>query len=89
MAGEHEVELFFHAHEECELELDATGATLRRGARKLRITWPQGGEVTLLRGSTAPIGGWVSRAFDRKVPAPTLVWRARLRGRTLLRTTLD
>jgi hypothetical protein len=44
--------------------------------------------VQLLQGSTAPLGGWVSRAFDRKQPSPTLVWRARLSGRHVLRTEL-
>jgi hypothetical protein len=36
----------------------------------------------------APICGWVSRAFDRRVPSPTIVWRARLTGRTVLRTEI-
>ena len=90
MDGAHTVELFFHAHEDCEAELDAAGATLARGDRTLRITWPdQAGEARILRASVDPIGGWVSRAFDRKVPAPTLVWRARLTGQALLATRID
>ena len=90
MAGEHAVELFFHAHEKCAVDLDATGATLRRAGRVLRITWPDvAGEARVLRASTDPIAGWVSRAFDRKVPAPTLVWRARFAGNCTLRTRID
>ena len=90
MDGEHDIEVFFHAHEECEVELDAAGATLIRNGHALRITWPDHpGAAALLRGSTDPAGGWVSRAFDRKVPAPTLVWRARLRGRSRVMTWIE
>jgi hypothetical protein len=34
------------------------------------------------------MSGWLSRAFDSRVPAPTIVWRARLPGRTVLRTEI-
>ena len=94
MEGEHEVELFLHAHEKCAVALSAGGAggaRLARGDRALDIRWPEaaGAQVEVLQGSQAPIGGWISRAFDRKHPAPTLVWRARLRGNKVLRTEID
>ncbi len=91
MEGEHEVELFLHAHEKCAVTRSAEGARLARGDRALDIRWPQttGAATQLLHGSEAPIGGWVSRAFDRKEPAPTLVWRARLSGNQVLRTEID
>jgi hypothetical protein len=31
----------------------------------------------------------VSRAFDTRTPAPTLVWSARLSGRAVLRTEIE
>ncbi len=64
---------------------------LEREGRGIEIVLPAlaDARIEVLRGSTAPIGGWVSRAFDSKVPAPTLVWRARLAGTTTLKTTLD
>jgi hypothetical protein len=31
----------------------------------------------------------VSRAFDCRVPAPTIVWQARLLGRSVLRSELS
>jgi len=40
-------------------------------------------------GSTAPILGWISRGFDQKKPAPTIAWRARLKGNVVLRTEID
>jgi hypothetical protein len=55
---------------------------------RLAITLPEGGAATLHKGGVAPICGWVSRSFDRRVPAPTIAWRARLAGRTILRTEM-
>ncbi|MGZ5063999.1 MAG: alginate lyase family protein [Usitatibacter sp.] len=90
MEGTHEVELFLHCHEECRVALVPGGARLQRGERSIEIRLPEapGSEVALLEGSLAPIGGWVSRAFDRKRPSPTIVWRARMTGRAALRTTI-
>jgi hypothetical protein len=88
MRGEHDVEMFFHSHEGCDVRADGDVVTIAHGGRALTMWLPEGGEVTVLRGSTAPIGGWISRAFDRKQPAPTIVWRARLLGTRTLRTEI-
>ncbi len=91
MEGAHDVELFLHAHEKCAVSLGPEGARLSRGARALDICWPDapGASVQVLHGSVEPIGGWISRAFDRKHPAPSLVWRARIAGKCVLRTEID
>jgi len=44
--------------------------------------------VQIYRGSLAPMAGWVSRAFDCRRPAPTIAWRARLTGTSVLRTEI-
>jgi hypothetical protein len=44
--------------------------------------------VEIHRGSLAPMSGWVSRAFDCRQPAPTIAWRARLTGSSVLRTEI-
>ncbi len=88
MRGEHDVELFLHCHEECEVRGEHNALTLTRGWRTLTLRLPEGGEVAVLRGSEEPMAGWVSRAFDRKEPAPTIVWRARLTGPATLRTEI-
>jgi hypothetical protein len=64
---------------------------LVRGARALEIRFPDSpaGELKVLEASVDPIGGWVSRAFDHKQSAPTLVWRARLSGRSVLHTEIS
>jgi hypothetical protein len=91
MRGEHDVEVFLHCAEESLVEPIAGGLRVTRGGRALRVRWPAeaAGAAEVLIGADAPIAGWVSRRFDHKVPAPTLVWRARLSGDTVLRTTID
>ncbi|MEO7813370.1 MAG: alginate lyase family protein [Usitatibacter sp.] len=91
MRGTHAVEVFLHCAEDTEVAAIPGGVSLTRHGRTLRVRWPQeaAGAMDVLHGSTEPIGGWVSRRFDRKTPAPTLVWRATLTGPCLLRTEID
>ena len=46
-------------------------------------------KLQLYQGSLAPMSGWVSRAFDTRAPAPSIVWSARLTGRSVLRTEIE
>jgi hypothetical protein len=91
MNGEHEVELFFHFAEDCRVTPTARGCIAEQAGRSLELRLPQqaGARHEILCGSTHPIAGWVSRRFDRKAPAPTLRWQARLRGDTHLRCEID
>ena len=89
MEGEHAIELFFHCHEECAVERIEGGFRLARGERSIELLLPEGGESHVLEASEHPIGGWISRRFDRKVRAPTLLWSAIVRGRQVLRTRVD
>jgi len=91
MAGEHDIELFFHCSERCEVDPAPEGFTLRQGGRTLSLKLPlaEGASAHVYHGSTAPILGWISREFDQKVPAPTIAWRARLKGNVVLRTEID
>src|SRR5262249_2523275 len=90
MDEDHQVELFFHCHEQSEIIPAKGGFGVRRGDASLLITLPETseGEAQIYRGSLAPMSGWVSRAFDSRQPAPTIAWRARLMGRTVLRTEI-
>jgi hypothetical protein len=91
MEEEHEVELFFHCSELCSVER-VGGAFLvsqKRASMTLRLPQREGASAHLYQGSVAPILGWVSRAFDKRTPAPTIAWRARLAGTTVLRTEID
>jgi hypothetical protein len=55
-----------------------------------RLTLPQADQARTqaYTGSLAPLAGWVSRGYDSRVPAPTIVWQARLTGRRVLRSEL-
>jgi hypothetical protein len=91
MAQAHEVELFFHCHEDARVIDQADGGFLvSRGERTIRLVLPQheGARVEVYRGSLAPLLGWVSRAFDSRTPSSTIAWHARLAGRTVLRSEI-
>lgn len=90
MAEDHEVELFFHCHEASTVMPQGPDFVVRRGDASLQIVLPQSenARVELFRGSLAPISGWVSRSFDTRAPAPTIAWRARLTGSSVLRTEI-
>ncbi|HET6265030.1 MAG TPA: alginate lyase family protein [Usitatibacter sp.] len=100
MNGAHEVEIFFHCAEGSHVRPIPGGYSIERGGRTVRLLWPDSASAgvptsvgrptsQVLEGSTEPIAGWVSRRFDVKEPAPTLVWRVRLAGDSLLRTRID
>jgi len=90
MSGEHQVELFLHCAAECSVEPLSRGFAVQRGPSRLVVRLPGNpqGSARLYRGSTSPLCGWVSRHYDQCEPAPTIVWRATLRGTALLRTEL-
>jgi hypothetical protein len=90
MVDEHRVELFFHCHEACSVEATADGFALTRERTTLRLVLPQAGNARtqLFHGSLAPMSGWISRSFDSRLPAPTVMWSAALRGRALLRSEI-
>jgi hypothetical protein len=90
MEEEHDVELFFHCSEHCQVDRAGDAFVLSQKNLSVRIEMPDFQEATthLYSGSVAPIAGWVSRAFDERRPSPTIVWRARLAGRAILRTEM-
>jgi hypothetical protein len=89
MSGEHDVEIFLHCAPECAVEPHGSGFALRRAPWTVLVEWPlPRGRAQLHRGSLQPLSGWISRHYDHCEPTPTLVWRARLAGPTLLRTRL-
>ncbi len=90
MAGEHDIELFFHCSERCRVDPLPDGYALSQGKRTLSLRLPQieAASSQIFCGSIAPILGWVSRRFDDKLPAPTVAWRARLAGDIVLRSEI-
>jgi hypothetical protein len=90
MSAAHDIELRFHCSERCSVEAAPGGFLLRQDGESLQLRLPAtpAGSASVLMGSIAPIGGWISRRYDDKVPAPTLVWRARIEGDVVLRSEI-
>jgi heparinase II/III-like protein len=86
----HRVEAFFHCAEACAVEPVPGGFAVRRDGRTVTLLFPGAGvsDTRLLRASVAPFGGWVSRRFDEKVPATTIVRHAVTAGTATLRTLI-
>lgn len=82
MAGEHDVAIFFHCAPECSVTPAGSGFAVRRGPWTLLVRLPPHPRAAaqVYRGSTQPLCGWVSRRYDQREPAPTIVWRARIAG---------
>lgn len=91
MLGEHAIELFFHASEDCRIEAEGKALRLSRPEGALVIHLPEhtGATTRIHVGEVDPPLGWVSRRFDVREAAPTIAWRARMTGRSVLRTTID
>lgn len=90
-AGAHELALYWHFAENCDVRVEGAEVTVIAGRERLTLWLPQSpdGRAELLCGSLDPIAGWISRRFGQRIPSPTLVWRARITGTTTLLTTLD
>ena len=90
MEEDHEVEIFFHCHERCRVQPAPGGFLLAREDHSLCLTLPRahGARILVYHGSLAPVAGWVSRGFDGRAPTTTLVWQARLIGRSVLRSEM-
>jgi len=91
MSKEHDIELFFHCSERCRVDTVGDGFQLSQPGRAIILALPQLANATVhvYTGSTAPVLGWVSRRFDEKRPAPTIVWRGRLAGDAVLRSAVS
>jgi len=90
MSRAHEIELLFHCSEQCRVAPTADGYRLSHEGRTIFLKLPQaeGATSRVYCGSVAPVWGWVSRHFDAKQPAPTIVWRARLADDVVLRSEI-
>lgn len=85
-ASDHRVERWWHFSEACTVEMTDLGASASNGRWRidLELDPASRGNRDLYRGSEEPIAGWVSRRFDRKEPAYSLVERVLICGVTQL-----
>jgi hypothetical protein len=89
-AGRHEVELFFHMHEEASvLKVSDGEAEVAWHQRHIVFSSPdRNTRWEIIRGSENPKLGWRSRRFNQKQPIVTLRIRAEIDGPTTIRTDL-
>jgi hypothetical protein len=88
-AGRHEVELFFHMHEEASVASIQDGhAEVEWRGHRIVFSSPDGGRWEILRASEEPKMGWRSRRFNQKQPIPTLCIRLEIDGSSTFRTYL-
>jgi Heparinase II/III-like protein/Heparinase II/III N-terminus len=90
--GSHEVELFFHMHEDAEpLSLRDGEAQIRWHNRLITFSSQDGSHDEarweILRGSENPKLGWRSHRFNQKQPIATLRLRAEIDGSTKTSST--
>lgn len=87
--GEHRIERFWHFGEQCAVRLTGRAAESADGDIRVRVeVEEEDSKLYLLVGSSEPIGGWVSRGFGVKTPAPTLRVANTISGETVLRTRI-
>jgi hypothetical protein len=79
--GAHDIELFFHFSEKCQVRQVGPGSFEASNSNKrLAIRVDSRLNSQLYRGCENPIFGWVSRTFGVKEPSFTLVGRATITG---------
>ena len=92
MSGEHDIELRFHCAPQCRAYAVAggDGYELRHLSKSVVLRLPRANVVctSVRRGDDESPAGWISRRYGVKEPCDTIVWRARVTGRTLLRSEL-
>ena len=92
--GRHEVDLFFHMHEEADVIAVGEGeAEVEWRGRKIVFSSPDGNGHCLchweiVRGSEDPKLGWRSSRFNQKQPTSTLRSHIQIEGPTTIRTHL-
>lgn len=92
--GTHDVELHWHFAEDCKVRPVESGCVARSGPAAVSLATQAQGQfeppaLQLFVGDDEGPLGWVSRRFDRQVPAPTLCWAARVHGSVVLSTVID
>ncbi len=76
----HTVDFFWHFAEHCAVTLHGRDAAVENGPVGLRITLPQGFEVSVAHGQDDPPLGWISRRYDEKTACATLWARGKICG---------
>ena len=89
-AGPHVASFNWHVSETARVVVDGSTAVIEAQGVRLRMAMPDSaGAPLLVRGSTDPRGGWVSRRFGSKTPTTQIVWSRPFAGTTQWQTELQ
>lgn len=75
--GRHDVEIFWHFAESCEISEEANTWCARCGGAWAEFHFHKGLSVRLVKGSEEPALGWISRKFDEKQQVNAIVCEGR------------
>ena len=85
----HDIEIFWHFSELCEVTVIGSEVIARNGAAVVCMSMLTGQLLPRLeRGNDNPPLGWVSRSFDEKIPANTVVWSGTINGSVSVQTAM-
>jgi len=90
-AGRHQIELFFHLHEEAAI-VEVGDEEVQVVWRGLRVVFSSSGSNArwdVTSGSESPMLGWRSRHFNQKQPIFTLRFSAEIFGPSRIHTNLE
>lgn len=88
--GRHRVVLAFHLAEHCRVSAAGPGEfVVAVAGAALRLRLDARLSARALRGSEAPIAGWVSRGYHRRTPSPTILASSDIEGDTALVCRID
>jgi len=88
--GQHQVELFWHFSDSCEVVMDGINVMVKCGNVSLAMSMAgMAGSTEVVSGREDPPLGWISRQFDVKIPSPSVVWSGTIKGTSTLRTSMQ
>jgi hypothetical protein len=84
----HTVEMFWHFAPECAVKQAGDLISAMRGNAQVDMLVPPQMTCQIVSGREKPPLGWISRRFDQRVAAPTVVGKMRIRGNVRLVTQI-
>ena len=87
----HIIERCWHFSEQCTVSIDGHSIFAENNGIRIRLTSSKLQEVEVIErwGTESPPGGWISRSFDKKYQATSVIWRTQIHGDSLLETEIS
>jgi uncharacterized heparinase superfamily protein len=88
-AGPHSIERCWHFSEDCDVSVKGASVIAENDGVSVQIIAENPStRVVCLTGSENPVGGWVSRSFDKKVASSSVYFADEINGTTVLRARI-